>query len=275
MTGTATEPVTETRVLTDRPEPDVLRITLDGPRRRNAIGRDAFRDLEGAVRLAWEDDVRAVVVTGAAGYFCSGADLRSSVTPGPGVGGGAKVLTTAHRWLDDLRRAPKPVVAAVEGGAVGIGWSLALACDLTVAAEDAYFLSPFLERGLVPDGGCAWFLTQALGQRRAAELLMLSKRLPATRAEQLGLVNRLVAPGTAEQEALALAVRLASGPPDALMLTKRLLLSAGESAGYRELLDQEWLAVALDLHSPDRAEGRAAFLERRAPDFSKQLPSTD
>lgn len=261
----------ETGVLVEHPAPGVLQITLDGARRRNALGRSTTVRLERAIRQAYEETVRVVVLTGAGDSFCAGADLRTAAQGGLGVGGRARGLVDAHRWLDDLRRVPKPVVAAVEGGAVGFGWSLALACDLTVAGQEAYFLSPFVERGLVPDGGCAWFLAQAVGTRRAAELLLLSERVSAARAEQLGLVNRVVATGDALREALALAVRLTQGSPDALMLTKRLLTTAGDHPTYRTFLEHEWPHAALAMNGPDWEEGRAAFLERRAPDFTRGL----
>jgi 2-(1,2-epoxy-1,2-dihydrophenyl)acetyl-CoA isomerase len=161
------------------------------------------------------------------------------------------------------------VIAAVEGGAVGVAWSLALACDLTVAGADAYFLAPFTQRGLVPDGGSAWFLTRAIGPQRAAELLMLPDRLPAARAEALGLVNRVVPTGAALTEALELARRLVEGAPDALSLTKRLLAMAERTPSYRDFLDQEWATAALALHGPDVVEGRTAFIEGRAPNFNR------
>ncbi|GAA0479605.1 enoyl-CoA hydratase/isomerase family protein [Streptomyces olivaceiscleroticus] len=258
----------ETQVHTTTPAPGVLQIVLDGPVRRNALGNGAIRGLDDAVHEAADDEVRAVVLTGTGGHFCAGADLKAPRMPGRGVAGPAKRLGLLQGTVDRLHRLPKPVLAAVEGAAVGIGWSYALACDMTVAGEGAFFASPFVERGLVPDGGCAWFLAQAVGTRRAAELTMLGERLPAARAEALGLVNRVVPDGSALQEALELAVRLAAGAPDALMLTKRMLTAAGNSPSLRDYLDQEWLAAALDLTGPDPVEGVAAFRERRAPDFS-------
>jgi len=121
----------------------------------------------------------------------------------------------------------------------------------------------------VPDGGSAWFLTRAIGPQRAAELLMLPDRLPAARAEALGLVNRVVPTGTALAEALQLARRLVEGAPDALSLTKRLLAMAERTPSYRDFLDQEWATAALALHGPDVVEGRTAFIEGRAPNFNR------
>jgi 2-(1,2-epoxy-1,2-dihydrophenyl)acetyl-CoA isomerase len=248
--------------------PGVSVITLDGPHRRNALAHPTMLALDSAVARVFEDDsVRAVVLTGAGGFFSAGGDLKSPRTQGRGVGAPATRLGVIQHTLDMLHRRPKPVIAAVEGGAVGVGWSLVLSCDLVIAAADAYFLAPFTERGLVPDGGIAWFLVRALGRQRAARLLMLPERLPALHAAELGLVNEIVPNDAALDAAVALADRLAAGPPDALALTKRLLHAAEGTPSYRDFLDREWTAAALAMHGPDLAEGIAAFTERRPPDF--------
>lgn len=259
----------ETQVHRTTPSAGVLQIALDGPARRNALGNGTVTGLANAVDAAYDDAVRAVVLTGTGGHFCAGADLKAPRMPGRGVTGPAKRLGVMHGTLDALHRLPKPVIAAVEGAAVGIGWSYVLACDLTVAGDGAFFAAPFVDRGLVPDGGCAWFLARAVGARRAAELTMLGERVPAARAQGLGLVNRVVADGGALREALELADRLAAGPPDALMLTKRMLTAAGNSPSLRDYLDQEWLAAALGLSGPDAEEGVTAFREHRRPDFTR------
>ena len=248
---------------------DVVRvITLDGPKRRNALATSTVEDLDAAISTAFDDDgVRAIVLTGAGGFFCAGADLKSPRANGKGVGAPASRLSRIHHILDMLHRRPKPVVAAVEGGAVGVGWSFVLACDFTIAAQDAYFLAPFTERGLVPDGGIAWFLSRAIGRQRAAFLLMLGERLHAAEALGLGLVNEIVPPGEALSIAVEMAQALALAAPDATALTKMLLGAAESSASYRDFLDHEWVTAALALHGPDAAEGLLAFVERRRPDF--------
>ena len=260
-----------TRVVVDKHSDAITVITMDGPARRNAMAGSTMADLGSALRAAAEDHrVRAVVITGAGGFFSAGADLKAvGASSGTGVGAPAERLAVIQDVLDLIHRMPKPVIAAVEGGAVGVAWSLALACDLTVAGADAYFLAPFTQRGLVPDGGSAWFLTRAIGPQRAAELLMLPDRLPAARAEALGLVNRVVPTGTALAEALDLAGRLVEGAPDALSLTKRLLAMAERTPSYRDFLDQEWTTAALAMHGPDVVEGRTAFIEGRAPNFNR------
>jgi len=151
---------------------------------------------------------------------------------------------------------------------LGVGWNLALACDLIVATEDASFSAPVVQRGLVPDGGAAWFLMRALGRPRAAELLLLGDRLTARSAAGLGLVNRLTPAGAALTEAIELAGGLARGAPDALVLTKTLLGAAMDST-FERYLETEWLSAAPDLLGPDAAEGRAAFVEKRPPDFRR------
>jgi len=248
---------------------DVVRvITVDGPKRRNALASSTVEALDAAVSAAFDDEgVRAMVLTGAGGFFCAGADLKAPPALGKGVGAPAARLAMIHHILDMLHRRPKPVVAAVEGGAVGVGWSLVLACDFTIAAQDAYFLAPFAGLGIVPDGGIAWFLSRAIGRQRAARLLMLPERLPAGDARELGLVNEIVPPGEALGTAVEWAQRLAAGARDATALTKMLLRAAENTPSYRDFLDHEWVTAALALNGPDAAEGRAAFAERRLPNF--------
>ncbi|MEU5975518.1 enoyl-CoA hydratase-related protein [Streptomyces sp. NPDC047315] len=261
-----------TRVLSSTTPDGTLVLTLHGPKRRNALSMPTVAELDAALDRAVQDEgVRVVVLTGSGSHFTAGVDLKASsfgddeggtapVTPVPG-------LDAIHRTLDKLYRLPKPTIAAVEGCAVGVGWGFALACDLTIAAKSAFFQAPFTAMGLVPDGGCAWFLTQAIGVRRAAELLLHAQRLDATRAEHLGLVNRVVGPGQAAEEARADAARLATGAQDALRLTKHVLRAAERTPGYRDFLDVERVTAALALRGPEPREGVRAFREGRRPDF--------
>src|SRR5262249_20077431 len=192
-------------------------VELNRPTTLNAWNAQLGSDLLAAIRhLAEDDDVRAVVLTGAGRGFSSGADLRD-------IGGGQstpdgppdiyKTLTERyHPIMQAVRLMPKPVVAAVNGPAVGIGCSLALCCDLILAAESAYFLLAFVNIGLVPDGGSSLFLPTRIGMARATELSMLGERLPAARALEWGLINRVVPDGELRSEAAALAARMAAGP---------------------------------------------------------------
>ncbi|MBI2703525.1 hypothetical protein A9W98_19430 [Mycobacterium gordonae] len=259
----------ESEVLLDRPRPGVAVITLNRPRARNALGWRTWNELGEAIEtVAADDDCHAVILTGAGNAFCAGGDVKTSPARGKGLGAPAARLLVGHRVLESLLKLPKPVLAAVEGPAVGAGWSLALACDLVVAASDAVFAAPFVTRGLVPDCGAAWFLTRAVGRQRAAALLLGGERLSASQAAGVGLVSQLTEPGVALTVATDLAAGLARGPAEALRLTKGMIRSALELPLER-FLELEWLSATLDLTGPDAAEGRAAFTAKRDPDFSK------
>ncbi|MBN9097783.1 MULTISPECIES: enoyl-CoA hydratase-related protein [unclassified Pseudonocardia] len=255
-------------VLVDRPQPGVTVLTLNRPAVRNAANWQTWEELGPAIVDAARDDgCRAVVLTGAGGAFCAGGDVKSSPSRGTGLGAPAARLLVAQRVLQDLLAVPKPVLAAVEGPAMGIGWSLALACDVVVAARDAVFGAPFVLRGLVPDGGAAWFLTRALGRQRAAALLLSGGRMAAPEADEAGLVARLSEPGAALADAVAMAMTMAAGPAEALRLTKGMVRAALDLPLER-FLEVEWLSATLDITGPDAAEGRASFVEKRPPDFS-------
>src|ERR671929_806647 len=190
-----------------------LRIELNRPDTMNAWDKQFGRDLGAAVEQAAADDVRAVVITGAGRGFSSGADLKAGFDPTPE--GHPDVLTPLrelyHPIIAAVRRLPKPVVAAVNGPAVGIGCSLALACDLVVARESAYFLLAFVNIGLVPDGGSSLFVPERVGLARASEMALLGERVPARRALEWGLINRVVPDAQLADEVAALRDRLANG----------------------------------------------------------------
>ena len=201
----------------------VATITLDQPEALNALNRALKSDLLGAFREAARDRaIRAVVLTGAGRGFCAGQDLRETTEPG------APSLATLIRDVYNplvmrMRSLEKPVIAAVNGVAAGAGASLAFACDLRYAAEGASFLLAFGRVGLIPDTGATWFLPRLIGPARAAELMFTTEPLSASRAEQMGLVNRVVPADRLLDETRALALRLAEGAPTALALTKRAL----------------------------------------------------
>ena len=196
-----------------------LRIVLNRPEAMNAWNTQFGLDLRSAVEAAADDDeVRAVVITGAGRAFSSGADLKAGFDPTPS---GTPDVHTAltdryHPIITGIRRMPKPVVAAVNGPAVGIGLSLALAADLVIARESAYFLLAFVNIGLVPDGGSSLFVPERVGFTRATEMAMLGERVSARQALEWGLINRVAADDEFEAEVDALAQRLA-GRPDALL----------------------------------------------------------
>src|SRR5688572_12344759 len=219
-----------------------LRITLNRPDRMNAWDKQLGLDLLAAVELAAGDDsVRAVTITGAGRGFSSGADLRSGFEPRPSDGrpdvGGA-LRERYHPIITGIRRMPKPVLAAVNGPAVGIGCSLALACDLVLARESAYFLLAFVNIGLVPDGGSSVFVPARAGAARAAEMALLGERVPAATGRAWGLVDRLVSDDSFAAELDALAEKLATGPTRAYAGAKEQV-NARMYAGLDEQLELE------------------------------------
>lgn len=242
-------------------------VTIDRPGSRNALGWETWRQLLVALEESEADDaVRVVVLTGAGGCFSAGGDMKSSPAAGEDVFAPSARLRLGHRVVRVLYHLPKPTVAAVEGFALGAGWSLALAADVVVAADDAFFAAPFVQRGLVPDAGAAWFLARRAGHHVAADIIFTGQRVPAPRAAEAGLVSRLVPPRQALPQATELAAVLAAGPADALGLAKRLLRHAAD-ADLGRFLDTELLSAALNSYGPDAVEGRAAFVEKREPRF--------
>lgn len=259
-----------------RDDAGVRWITLDRPEAANAITpdqRDRLIDL-----LADASDrveVRAVVLTATGEHFCAGADLRASQpqrhrpegAPERIAGDVARMIAEgSQRLVSSALDCEKPVIAAVNGTAAGIGAHLALACDLVLAADGARFIEVFVRRGLVPDGGGAWLLPRLVGLQRAKEMMFFGDSLAAADAAQLGLVNRVVPAGDVEGVAGELAARLAAGPTVALGLAKRLLnrsLDGDRATAFRE----EAMAQEINMGSHDANEGVAAFVERRDPRY--------
>jgi 2-(1,2-epoxy-1,2-dihydrophenyl)acetyl-CoA isomerase len=251
----------------------VATVELNRPQTLNAWNGQFGEDLGAAISLCREDDaVRAVLITGAGRGFSSGADLRElgsgAVDPAQRPQGVYKQLTEVyHPIMVGIRELPKPVVAAVNGPAVGIGCSLALCCDLIIAAESAYFLLAFVNIGLVPDGGSSLWLPTRIGMARASELCMLGERLPAAQALQWGLINRVVPDETLREEADALAARLAQGPTRSFAGTKRQL-NNWLYARMDEQLELEAQIQREMAGSADSLEGAIAFVEKRPPRFA-------
>jgi 2-(1,2-epoxy-1,2-dihydrophenyl)acetyl-CoA isomerase len=246
------------------------KVELNRPDRMNAWNNQFSLDLLAAIREVTEDPgVRAVLITGAGRAFSSGADLKEAA--GQADGGPFdvyRVLTERyHPLITGIRRMPKPVIAAVNGPAAGIGLSLALACDLVVAAESAYFSLAFVNIGLVPDGGSSLFVPSRVGFARAAELAMLGERLDARQALDWGLINRVWPDEEFGEETGKLLDRLASGATKSYAGTKRQLnqwlYERMEAQLEFEAQIQKEMAA-----SGDFAEGLAAFAEKRPPRFS-------
>src|SRR3954451_19006325 len=247
-----------------------LRITLNRPDVMNAWDKQFGVDLRAAVeQAAADDEVRAVVITGAGRAFSSGADLRAGfdATPEGHPDVGSALRDRYHPIITSVRRMPKPVLAAVNGPAVGIGCSLALACDLIVARESAYFLLAFVNIGLVPDGGSSFLIPARVGHARAAEMAMLGERIPAAQALEWGLINRVAPDDAFEAEVDALAERLATGPTRSYAGAKRQL-NAWIYPRMDEQLELEAATQQEMAASADFMEGVQAFLAKRAPDFT-------
>jgi enoyl-CoA hydratase/carnithine racemase len=256
------------RILVQREGPVAL-LELNRPDAKNALAADDRRLLLTQAESVAEDPaVRAVVLTGAGSAFCAGADLKSAGTgsaTGPRRAAGS-LLHVVKPLVECLGRMDKPVIAAVNGAAVGFGMSLALACDMLVMDEEAYLLSQFVRFGLVPDGGAAWFLAQRVGYPRMFEILLDAGRLDAERCLQWGIANRVASAGEARAEALAWAHRLAATAPTAVALTKRLArLATANRLEESLVLEAEFQAMCAN--SPDSREAIAAFAEKRAPRF--------
>jgi 2-(1,2-epoxy-1,2-dihydrophenyl)acetyl-CoA isomerase len=245
------------------------RILLDRPEALNAWNEQFGRDLLDAVTTVADDDsLRALLITGAGRGFSSGADLKEQRDTTDGVPDlSARLKETYHPIITGLREMPKPVVAAVNGPAVGIGCSLALAADLIVAAESAYFLLAFVNIGLVPDGGSTAFLPARIGYARAAEMAMLGERVPAEQALDWGLVNRVVPDDELESVSSELLDRLANGPTRSYAGAKKLL-NRRMYADLAGQLEAEADAQREQGKTQDFVEGVVAFVEKRPPDFT-------
>lgn len=205
----------------------VALVMLNRPDQRNALCYESWTALSRVILDAGVDsNVRGIVVAGAAGFFSAGGDLKSGPAHGSGALGPAGRVEHAQRVMEQLKAVPVPTVAAVEGAAIGLGWSLALSCDLVVSTSDAFFSAPFVARAVVPDGGLAWRLTQQLGRHRAAALLLRGTRVSAGEAQHLGLVTDVVEPGSAVARAEEIAAEIAKSDAGAVEMTKRLINSA-------------------------------------------------
>ncbi|MFD5815531.1 enoyl-CoA hydratase/isomerase family protein [Streptomyces sp. NPDC127038] len=244
-------------------------ITLDRPETMNALTWDQRERVIGLLAAASADPgVRAVVITATGRGFCAGADLRGGPPAGERLPGDVArtIRLGAQRLIAAVLDCEKPVIAAVNGTAAGLGAHLALACDLVLAAEPARFIEVFARRGLVPDGGGAYLLPRLIGPQRAKELMFFGDALGAADAERIGLVNRVVPSEELEKTARAWAERLAAGPTRALALTKQLV-NASLDTDRGGAFAAEAAAQEINMTTRDAAEGVASFVERRAPRY--------
>ncbi|HEX8988425.1 MAG TPA: enoyl-CoA hydratase [Rhodocyclaceae bacterium] len=250
----------------------IATLTLNRPSALNALDHAMARALREATAHV-EDDaaVRAVVVRGAGKHFMAGGDIKSfdamlATPPRQRRADFEEIIGLVHETVTRLRRMDKPVVASVHGAVAGFGLSLMNACDLAIAAEDAYFTLAYCHLGTSPDGGATWGLPRLVGLRRAMEIALLGDRFAAARALELGLVNRIVPLGDLEAETSALARRLAAGPTAAYAKTKRLLNESFDRTLDAQLHAEQECFAASTL-TEDFAEGVRAFIGKRKPEF--------
>jgi 2-(1,2-epoxy-1,2-dihydrophenyl)acetyl-CoA isomerase len=247
-----------------------LRLELNRPGSMNAWNSQLAADLRAAIEAAAsDDDVRAVLITGSGRSFSSGADLRErrDLTPDGHPDVYSRLTQAYHPIITGIREMPKPVISAVQGAAAGIGSSLALACDLVLAAESAYFMLAFVNIGLVPDGGSSVLVPARIGFARAAELALLGERLQAPKALDWGLINQVWPDAELLGQAEALCARLAQGPTGSYAGAKRTL-NRWMFDGFGAQLEAEATIQQERAESADFAEGVAAFTEKRHARFT-------
>ena len=249
-------------------EGQTLVLTLSNPEHRNALGPEIYTEGIEALNLAESSaDIRSVVIVGEGKVFSAGGNLqRLQNNRQQPAAVQAESIAALHDWIEAIRTFPKPIIAAVEGAAAGAGFSLALACDFVVAAENAVFVMAYSNIALSPDGGASWSLMRALPRQLVTELLMCGERISTPRLFDLGLVNRVTASGHALTEALALAGQINARAPNALSSIKTLINAAAHST-LPEQLDRERDHFVRNLHHANAGIGIASFLNKEKPVF--------
>lgn len=253
----------------------IATVTLNQPEKRNPIsGLEMIDALEAAMRALDADlAVRVVILTGAGSAFSSGGDLRAMATPGSSLRD-ALPAQTRRNYKAGIQRLPLlfealevPVIAAVNGPAIGAGCDLACMCDVRIAGESAKFAESFVKLGIVPGDGGAWLLPRIIGFAKASELALTGEMLDAAQALAVGLVSRVVPDAQLIDEARAIAGKIAANPPHAVRMTKRLLRE-GYRASLANILEMSAAMQALSHATADHEEAVGAMLERRSPSFS-------
>lgn len=249
-------------------EGQTLILTISNPEFRNALSPEIYAAGVEALNAAETNpEIRSVIITGEGGMFCAGGNLqRLLANRQQPKEVQAQSIDGLHNWIDSIRTYPKPIIAAVEGAAAGAGFSLALACDFCVAADNAVFVMSYSTVGLSPDGGGSWALGRALPRQLANELLMCGERISAQRLFDFGLVNRVCSSGSALQEALGLAQRLNARAPNTLASIKELLNDAPTN-NLSQQLRLERDHFVRNLHNANGGEGIDAFLTKRTPHY--------
>lgn len=243
-------------------------LTLSNPEHRNALGPEMYAaGVEALIAAESSRDIRSVVITGDQGLFSAGGNLQRLLgnrQQPPEVQAGS--IEGLHSWIEAIRTFPKPVIAAVEGPAAGAGFSLALACDLIVAARNSVFVMAYSSIALSPDGGGSWSLMRALPRQLATELMMAGERIGAERLHALGVVNRLCEPGQVLAQALDWAEKLNARAPNALASIKELVNEAPGKTLSAHLASERDHFVN-NLHHPNAGIGIRAFLDKQTPQY--------
>ena len=249
-------------------EGQTLILTISNPELKNALGPEIYAaGIEALNAAETNPEIRSIIITGEGAAFCAGGNLqRLLANRQQPKDVQAQSIDGLHNWIDSIRTYPKPIIAAVEGAAAGAGFSLALACDFCVAADNAVFVMSYSTVGLSPDGGGSWALGRALPRQLANELLMCGERISAQRLFDFGLVNRVCSSGSALHEALVLAERLNARAPNTLASIKELLNDAPTN-NLSQQLQLERDHFVRNLHNANGGEGIDAFLTKRTPHY--------
>ena len=246
----------------------IATITLNRPDSLNAFNGQMVLDLREATDAAYKDNsIRCVILTGKGKGFSAGADLKDQMTQPNDPNAVEKGLLEGYKPVFmNIINMPKPVISAVNGPAAGIGYSFAMACDLTLMSEEAYLLSAFSNIGVVPDGGANWLLTNTVGYKLAYQLAIEGEKIPASRCLELGLVNKVVPSDELLSEAKEWATKLSQRSPQALSQTKKIMRMALDST-YEEIFSTEAKIQNRLVGSPDNKEAVVAFFQKRPPKF--------
>ena len=245
----------------------VATITLNQPQSLNALSSPIRRDLAAALAEVRDDaEVRAVIITGAGRAFCAGGDVKGMAGGRTPIEWREWLLFTDRSIIQVMLDMEKPIVAAVNGYAVGAGCNVALASDIIIAADNARFAEIFVRIGLAPDGGGAWTLPRRVGLAKAKELAFTGEIIDAAEAYRIGMVNRVVPADKLMDEARAFAQRLANGPTRAIGLCKRMLTRCVD-LDFAAAMEYEAQTQAMLFQTEDHKEGVKAFMEKREPQF--------
>ena len=249
-------------------EGKTLILTISNPEFKNALGPEIYAaGIEALNAAETNPEIRSVIITGEGGMFCAGGNLqRLLANRKQAKQVQAESIDSLHNWIDSIHTYPKPIIAAVEGAAAGAGFSLALACDFCVAADNAVFVMSYSTVGLSPDGGGSWALARALPRQLANQFMMCGERISAQRLHDFGLVNQVCNSGSALREALLLAERLNARAANALSSIKELVNDA-PNIPLDQHLSHERDHFVDNLHNTNAAEGINAFLEKRSPSY--------